>query len=60
MTAAMSEAERAAQPSFHSRVFLGEGYETSERRTWAIIWLCAAMGPHNPNTSGLYIGRNDL
>ena len=24
-------------------MFLGEGHETSERRTWAVIWLCAAM-----------------
>ena len=39
----MSEAERAAQPSFHSHVFLGEGHEKSERRTWAVIWLCGAM-----------------
>ena len=27
----------------HSHVFLGEGHETSERRTWAVIWLCGAM-----------------
>jgi cation diffusion facilitator family transporter len=39
----MSEAERAAQPSFHSHAFLGEGHEKSERRTWAVIWLCGAM-----------------
>jgi len=41
----MSEAKSApgAQPSFHSHVFLGEGHEKSERRTWAVIWLCAAM-----------------
>jgi cation diffusion facilitator family transporter len=39
----MSEAERAAQPSSHSHVFLGEGHEKSERRTWAVIWLCGAM-----------------
>ena len=39
----MTEAERAAIPSFHSHVFLGEGHERSERRTWAVIWLCAAM-----------------
>ena len=41
--AAMSEAESAAYKSFHSHVFLGEGHEGSERRTWAVIWLCAAM-----------------
>ena len=27
----------------HSHVFLGEGHETSERKTWAVIWLCGAM-----------------
>jgi cation diffusion facilitator family transporter len=27
----------------HSHVFLGEGHEKSERRTWAVIWLCGAM-----------------
>jgi cation diffusion facilitator family transporter len=39
----MAETETAAYPSFHSHVFLGEGHEKSERRTWAVIWLCAAM-----------------
>jgi len=41
----MSEAKGppGAQPSFHSHVFLGEGHERSERRTWAVIWLCGAM-----------------
>jgi cation diffusion facilitator family transporter len=34
----MTETER-----IHSHVFLGEGHEKSERRTWAVIWLCAAM-----------------
>ena len=29
--------------ALHSHVFLGEGHEKSERRTWAVIWLCAAM-----------------
>ena len=28
---------------FHSHAFLGEGHEKSERRTWAVIWLCGAM-----------------
>ncbi|MGA2639091.1 CDF family Co(II)/Ni(II) efflux transporter DmeF [Methylocella sp.] len=32
----------AASP-FHSHVFLGEGHEKSERKTWAVIWLCGAM-----------------
>jgi cation diffusion facilitator family transporter len=27
----------------HSHVFLGAGHEGSERRTWAVIWLCGAM-----------------
>ena len=39
----MAETESAAYTSFHSHVFLGEGHEKSERRTWAVIWLCAAM-----------------
>ena len=29
--------------AFHGHVFLGEGHEKSERRTWAVIWLCGAM-----------------
>jgi len=28
---------------FHSHVFLGEGHEKSERKTWAVIWLCGIM-----------------
>jgi cation diffusion facilitator family transporter len=40
----MSDPKSAGvQPSFHSHVFLGEGHERSERRTWAVIWLCSAM-----------------
>jgi cation diffusion facilitator family transporter len=39
----MAETESAAHTSFHSHVFLGEGHKKSERRTWAVIWLCAAM-----------------
>src|SRR6202045_3407645 len=27
----------------HSHVFLGEGHETNERRTWFVIWLCGLM-----------------
>ncbi len=32
-------------PTFkgHSHIFLGEGHEHAERRTWAVIWLCGAM-----------------
>jgi len=27
----------------HDHVFLGAGHEKSERRTWAVIWLCGFM-----------------
>ena len=27
----------------HTHVFLGEGHEKNERRTWLVIWLCGAM-----------------
>src|ERR1700683_2876003 len=30
-------------PSAHNHVFLGEGHEQNERRTWMVIWLCGAM-----------------
>jgi cation diffusion facilitator family transporter len=39
----MSETESSSYTAFHNHVFLGEGHERSERRTWAVIWLCAAM-----------------
>ena len=39
----MSNSESAVGAAFHSHVFLGEGHEKSERRTWAVIWLCSAM-----------------
>jgi cation diffusion facilitator family transporter len=29
--------------AFHSHVFLGEEHDKSERKTWAVIWLCGAM-----------------
>ncbi|MDP8986107.1 MAG: CDF family Co(II)/Ni(II) efflux transporter DmeF [Pseudomonadota bacterium] len=32
-----------ALPPFHRHVFLGEGHEQSERKTWTVIWLCGAM-----------------
>ena len=38
----MSEESLAASP-FHGHVYLGQGHEKSERKTWAVIWLCAAM-----------------
>lgn len=30
-------------PFGHSHVFLGAGHEKSERKTWAVIWLCGLM-----------------
>jgi cation diffusion facilitator family transporter len=39
----MSTSESTIGAAFHSHVFLGEGHEKSERRTWAVIWLCTAM-----------------
>ena len=35
--------ESDAFSTFHRHVFLGEGHEKSERKTWAVIWLCGAM-----------------
>ena len=34
--------ERDASSAFHSHAFLGAGHEKSERKTWAVIWLCGA------------------
>jgi cation diffusion facilitator family transporter len=39
----MIESNGAAPSPFHSHVFLGEGHEKSERKTWTVIWLCGAM-----------------
>ncbi len=39
----MSATSPPVAPLRHSHVFLGEGHENSERRTWAVIWLCGAM-----------------
>jgi len=39
----MSESNTVASSAFHSHVFLGEGHEKSERKTWAVIGLCGAM-----------------
>jgi cation diffusion facilitator family transporter len=39
----MGNLESAAGAAFHGHVFLAEGHEKSERRTWAVICLCAAM-----------------
>jgi cation diffusion facilitator family transporter len=32
-----------AFPTAHNHVFLGEGHDKNERRTWLVIWLCGAM-----------------
>jgi cation diffusion facilitator family transporter len=39
----MSETSISSTPLRHHHVFLGAAHETSERRTWAVIWLCGAM-----------------
>src|ERR1700741_2432438 len=36
-------ADPATREASHSHVFLGEGHQKSERKTWAVIWLCSAM-----------------
>jgi cation diffusion facilitator family transporter len=43
MRAVTIEGNSATPSAFHSHVFLGEGHEKSERKTWAVIWLCEAM-----------------
>jgi hypothetical protein len=42
MRAAMIESS-GPTAAFHSHVFLGEGHEKSERKTWTVIWLCWVM-----------------
>jgi cation diffusion facilitator family transporter len=39
----MSETSGAAFPGLHSHVFLSDEHQKSERKTWAVIWLCGAM-----------------
>jgi cation diffusion facilitator family transporter len=39
----MTKTAGAAPPHGHSHVFLGAEHEGSERRTWAVIYLCGAM-----------------
>jgi cation diffusion facilitator family transporter len=39
----MIEADSAIQLAPHDHVFLGEGHEKAERRTWAVIILCSVM-----------------
>src|SRR6202041_286375 len=31
------------QAPVHHHIFLGEAHTQSERKTWAVIWLCGAM-----------------
>jgi cation diffusion facilitator family transporter len=39
----MPDVSNTKELTGHSHVFLGEGHEKSEKRTWAVIWLCGAM-----------------
>src|SRR5271165_4674771 len=39
----MVENDGGPAAAFHDHVFLGEGHEKSERKTWAVIWLCGVM-----------------
>ena len=39
----MNDHSIAAGPLQHSHSFLGTGHAKSERKTWAVIWLCGAM-----------------
>src|SRR6202162_3981620 len=39
----MTDINSGTAAAFHSHVFLGQGHETSERKTWAVIWLCGIM-----------------
>src|SRR6202521_4904535 len=43
MRAAMNKGSGVNPAAFHSHLFLGEGHAKSERKTWAVIWLCGAM-----------------
>ncbi len=39
----MTDNSSVAPTTFHSHIFLGQGHEKSERKTWTVIWLCGAM-----------------
>lgn len=39
----MSETGSVTGSYQHSHFFLGAGHEASERKTWAVIWLCGVM-----------------
>ena len=43
MRATMSVNSHADLSASHNHTFLGEEHAKSERRTWAVIWLCGAM-----------------
>jgi cation diffusion facilitator family transporter len=43
VSAAVTVNTNIAEPPFHQHVFLGQGHEQSERKTWAVIWLCGVM-----------------
>ena len=43
MKTAMIETSGGLTAAFHDHVFLGEGHEKSERKTWAVIVLCGVM-----------------
>jgi hypothetical protein len=39
----MSDTISSRVPLQHSHSFLGAGHERSERKTWAVIWLCGVV-----------------
>src|ERR1700746_579980 len=39
----MSDLQSTDAPFRHSHSFLGAGHEKSERKAWAVIWLCGAI-----------------
>ena len=39
----MTNSSVATRTEPHSHVFLSDGHDGAARRTWAVIWLCAAM-----------------
>jgi cation diffusion facilitator family transporter len=43
MSGTMSNNSSVSPSAFHKHVFLGEEHAKSERKTWAVIWLCGAM-----------------
>jgi cation diffusion facilitator family transporter len=39
----MTSIPTPAEAPSHNHIFLGEAHTQSERKTWAVIWLCGAM-----------------